>query len=468
MDLISENNTRKRGIHAEKLYSKVASRANLTPGGAAWLKYALDPFPDEDLPTASFPDENQAKSNVSTVKQGLTLTRPASIGSTTKWDALIWTNGNMKAAETYAENNGAVRLTGSSMRFEGASNAGYYPIQPLTIYAAPSGSPMFPDGAYYPWTETNTDRFTGLNLDPWLTDRCRLLGFGVEVHDVTPELYKGGSITVADVSSDWVMDERLTVVEDQGPPVWTPQPVYLQNAPPATLAAATLLPGSRTWEARDGTYAVGKMCKMKNEYRPTVWGIPCWATSYPASDGGVSVGVAPEPMMSAAAFTLNSLSGYTVYAGNGPTQPVPFDLKCILLTGLDPNASFRINFNALIESIPDLDDERLLVLARPSAPLDMNALELYSEVVRELPAGVPVSWNASGDWWDSVLGALEKFAAPVGNTLGALGVPFASTIGNAVSGAASMGKKLTEEKGKKKQAVVKAGPAKKQGPAKAK
>jgi hypothetical protein len=453
----SDNNTSARtGAYAERLLAKIANKAGLSPDGTKYLKYVLDPFPDQERETASMPDDNQSKSNVSTVKQGITLVRPASLPSDQKWSAIIFFSGDMRAASSPL-GVGAIRLTGGEINFEGSSDMGVYKIQPLTIYCAPSGDHLWPDKDVYPWLETHADRFSGLNFEPYLEDRCRLLGFGIEVHSTSPALYDGGSISVADVSSTVTKELRNIRVSDQSGsgPFVVPAQVALHNAPPGTLAEMTNLPGSRTWSAKEGVYAVGKQSKQENPYDPTQWSVPIWSNSYPSEPyiGGADEerhGVGAEPQVVAQTANISGINYAIVRWAYTPSQPVPFDMKVIMLTELDPLASFRVNFNAMIESIPDLDDQRLLVLAKPSAALDVNALELYSEVTRELPPGVPVSENASGKWWETVLGALEKYAGPVGNALGAVGVPGASLIGSGVSKAAGLGKALAMKQADKR------------------
>jgi hypothetical protein len=328
---------------------------------------------------------------------------------------------------------------------------GRYTIKPLTVYCAPDGEHLFPDADAVPWDHDTTDRFKGLDFEPFVKDRCRLLGGAIEVHDTSPELYKSGSLTVADVSSS--VREVLGVVRNEDYDNAMCQINQIKfNAPPATLDEATLLPGSRTWEAKEGVYATLKQSKLQNPYEITTLGSPTWAASYPAMKYNdltqYTCGVGVPPQLDISSTSINGgETTVTSYVPFGvPVLPVPFDIKVIILSGLDPNASYRINFNVLIEAIPDLDDQQLLVLAKPSPPLDTAAIELYSEIMGELPAGVPVRENASGDWLRKVLGAMEKYAEPIGNTLGALGVPGASLIGSGVSKAAGMGKNMLEKK----------------------
>jgi len=296
--------------------------------------------------------------------------------------------------------------------------------------------------------------------------RCRLLGGAIEVHDTSPELYKSGSLTVADISS--ALDESSCLVRDnaQDGSIGI-VPCYSFNAPPATLAEATVLPGSQTWEAKEGVYAVLKQSKRENPFEVTQYGSPLWVDSVPtggqfSTPAQRGVGTPPEFQT----YSTNPGPGVATYLVpfGIPVQPTPFDIKVILLSGLDPNGSYRVNFNIILEAIPDITDQRLLVLAKPSPRLDMNALELYSETIRELPSGVPVRMNSSGEWFSKVLGVLDKFAAPIGNTLGALGVPFAATIGNGVSKAAGLGKDLVDKKlaakAKKAPAAIAAQPKK--------
>jgi hypothetical protein len=440
------------GKYTERLLAKIAAVQGLSEDGIEWLRTVLDPFPDGKESLTGYPDENESKSVVMKVRQGLDISLPASITSGNV-DVLIFFSGNLRRFQT-ADNSGtgAVRLDGDEISFEGSSDAGMYPVSPLTVLVRPTGSEMFPDQHSYPWLEVNADRFFGLDFEAFMNDRCRFLGGAIECTDTTPEFYKGGSISTADVTSTFERTQSLINFEDQGSaPNWRMTlGTDLHNAPPGTLAEITLLPGAQTREMKTGCYAVLRQSKLVNPYKPTAYVTPIWATSYPYNASQTTYGVGNEPTLFGQISVFNGISCQTTFAEQPPSQPVPFDIKAILCSNLDPHFSLRVNFNAVIEAIPDLDDQRLLVMAHPSPSLDMRALELYSAVVRELPASVPVADNASGKWWDTVLGVLSKYAEPIGQTLGNLGVPMAGMIGTGISKAAGMGKQVLDAKQAKK------------------
>jgi len=446
--------------YTERVRSLIARNSSVGLSGQQWLEQVCDPFPDDDQGTLiGMPDENQAQTVVMKVRQGFTLARPTSIPSTSQWDVLIFFDGNLRvggdnaaAGRLSSEPRSAIAGEFSYQVETGASiSPGFYPMQPLTAYAAPTGTSMFPIMSALPWTESNADRFFGLNVEQYLQNRSRLIGGAVEIHDTTPELYKSGSITIADVTS--TVDRVVWPYKDDGTNVVIPVGSIRFNAPPATLAQATLLPGSRTWGAKEGCYAVLKMSKVENPFVPNEMCVPCWSDSYPAlpqtsyPPGSVVLGP------STAGVVVPPIIDYTTYSGvniatyyGAPALPAPFDIKCIFLSGLDPNATFRVNFNVLLEVAPDLENQQLLVLAKAAPPLDLAALEIYSKIVSELPCGVPVCENASGEWFRKVLGFLERAASPIGKTLGMLGVPGATLVGDLVSKGAGAGKVAMDKK----------------------
>jgi len=55
----------------------------------------------------------------------------------------------------------------------------------------------------------------------------------------------------------------------------------------------------------------------------------------------------------------------------------------------------------------------LVVLARHSCRDDSIARELYSEVIREMPVGVPQRMNSLGEWFNDAISAAADFVAPV-------------------------------------------------------
>jgi hypothetical protein len=102
-----------------------------------------------------------------------------------------------------------------------------------------------------------------------------------------------------------------------------------------------------------------------------------------------------------------------------------------------------VNTVYIIERFPSQLDADLVVLATPSARYDPQALDLYSEIIRSMPVGVPQRMNGLGDWFAEAVSTASDFIAPV---LSAIPLPMAQLASKAVSTAGGIAKKLAPTK----------------------
>jgi len=66
-------------------------------------------------------------------------------------------------------------------------------------------------------------------------------------------------------------------------------------------------------------------------------------------------------------------------------------------------------------------------------------MELYSEVIRQMPVGVPQKMNGLGEWFSDAVSAASDFISPV---LSAIPHPIAQGASAALRGAAGVTKKI--------------------------
>jgi len=67
---------------------------------------------------------------------------------------------------------------------------------------------------------------------------------------------------------------------------------------------------------------------------------------------------------------------------------------------------------------PTLDEADLVVLAAPSPEMDTVALECYSQAMRTMPAGVPVSENPLGEWFSKVIDGIGSVGSSIAPLVG--------------------------------------------------
>lgn len=258
----------------------------------------------------------------------------------------------------------------------------------------------------------------------------RIVAGGFEVHDTTPEMFKGGACTVfdngVDAQSYFGAYRKLSA---QTPEKTT---LTMSRAPPSSVDEMARHPDSRSWEASEGCY-----CRLVLDLDDTAYrmGQRCDVLAFNAG------GIAP-------AAEASTSSGYTVLdsvlvrAGLGVTIAA--------FTGLNEEASFSLSTVIYTEAAPMFDSNEL-ALASPSAPYDPEVLELYRNVACHLPPGVPVGMNPKGEWWGMVVQSVGKavqLATPLLKTIPEVGIPL-SMLGNA-------GGAYLEQKGKDIRAKAKA------------
>jgi len=104
----------------------------------------------------------------------------------------------------------------------------------------------------------------------------------------------------------------------------------------------------------------------------------------------------------------------------------PFNHAGAYFTGLSNSTTLQLNATYYVERFPSQQDSALVVLARNSCHGDHIALDLYSEIIKEMPVGVPQRMNGMGEWFADAVSSATDFIAPV---LSAIPIPMAQTVG---------------------------------------
>lgn len=387
----------------------LVSRKALTSDGKDWLISALDPFHDYNHQIAGYPDADSSQTVVSCFQYAAEISCP--VGHVGTWDAHVY---SLPLASTSSY---VIAVENSDWTAATVDKAKQFFQGPLNISAGPAGSELIPSSS------SQVDKTHACIPSAGCDDLCqgnsRIVGMGFEIVNTTSEMYKQGSLTAyrmpqnptAHIESLCSLTESLSV----GAPCQRIQGV------PAILSEATMLKGTRTWDAKEGAYATMFQSSITNPLstltnKMIVVGEPAPVT--PSSDALVSP------------YAINALFG--------PSQAIPalqkitcFDTTGVFLTGLSNQSTFSVRLKVYVERAPGFTDTTLAPLASPSAGYDINALQLYSQVISTLPCAVMVRDNGLGDWWRTVLKFVKAAAGPIGNILGTF-VPGATLVGNAV------------------------------------
>lgn len=436
----------RRLARGQRILENLTSHGVINPDSKNYLLAALDPYHDREFPVPTgYPDGCTQRSVVRCINMSTTV---AANDSSPDWNCIISTapfldtialrrTGSLP--DTQRHKSTVVEWDGTSQGYDTTA----LPIKFINVdtYA---GSQM------NQWSEVDRDTaevVTGFEMeDRFIEGMGRILGVGLEVHNVTPELYRGGTVTVGEIPQTAASDFPLNLLYRtavEGGTGFTYQSTASQvrpiNGRPASLYEAMQYPGTRQWEAKDGLYMVLPLVTTENEPQASEYITPMiYGPSSLESESGPNVSpVLICPTEPGERITSTRQIG-------GPMKWTPLATKFAYFTGLSPETKLTINVRVFYESFPTTADRDILPLATPSPDLDPHALALYQHCMTHLPIGVPVGENGLGEWFAQ---AVSEFSDVVGLGLSAIGVPFASQI---ASGAKMIANDYLKTQAKKK------------------
>lgn len=401
---------------------KLVTEHQLTPEGRDFLICSTNTFPDFGVQLAGWPDADSNRTIVTTFRTQTTVTFPAA--SSGAWDCLVWNaplsnHHVMSATNSYASTDEIHYETHPTY----ASG-----VAPLNIYAADTGEALIPNA--WPYTITNAEQGALYTVPASLDDAShRIIGWGYEITNVTPELYKGGTITCGTVSQAFARSQRTFVDDDVADSDWQSS-TYEFNLPPATLEAAQNYPDLKTWGAAKGVYVNLGVNGVDNRFEGISHNAIIGFTLGTRDDspGLITVG---SPFGAARSYV-----------------PVPYNTVFAYCAGLPHESVLQIVMHTYVEYVPTSGDA-LLSTATPSAPYDVRALEVYAHIMREVSRFVPVSENGFGTLFRKVLKTVAKVAPSVG-TVAEHFAPGSAAFSKVVaSAAAKAAAALKQRKGKK-------------------
>jgi hypothetical protein len=406
---------------ARATLDKMTEARILTPTGKDWLIQVTDPFHDAQINTTGYPDLNSCQTIVQCFAYTYSLTNSGIL----PWDAHVffnpmsynWTNGltpTQLQPVQYAPNG-----TVGPVAFAPGIYGGYNMISCNTGLNWQNSNPTAPavnnSAVAFPSSAT-----TGL---------YRLVSCGVEVVNTTPQLYRGGSVTVyrsPTIRTDSLVNIPLTTGSS---PTSYSQFLTACSLPPSLQTEAQIYPSSRTWGAEEGCYLVGTLSDIEN---PFMAATPNEVMAIaPLTEAALST--LPATILPTTRAYINPAYGLVTGTSSSNMQLLPFDNHGAIFTGLTPQTTLQVSVKYFIERIPTFTQQDLLVLVRPPAQYDAVALEIYTKTIQELPVGVMVKENPLGEWFNDVLEAVSDYAPAVGSIFG----PIGGGLGSAMAAAAN-------------------------------
>lgn len=406
------NTTPVEGRKAKRIINRLIQEQKITPEGVEWLTYATDPFHDTEVKPVGYPDMNTC----GTIVQCFTYTTNIKTPTPGQgFDAYVIFNPMSRTQGWLTGNIADDPLDMMSLSPYGG--VGGVPFSGPKLYGGLNVITC--DSSTNPWTVGPATTTDALQF-PRMGGQYRLTACGFEITDVTPEIYRGGSVTVwrspAQVSTQ---NHLFYYVGDSAS---KPFPVNVCNMFPTSQANAQLIPSTKTWAAKDGAYVIATQTCDENSFCTSASNIPFMLTVPSVADIASATATLCYTDRSA---IVNSGTG----SQNNLAQILNFELCGAYFVGLQAQSSLQVTVKYYIERIPSVSEPDLLVLTRPPSPYDPLALELYTRVVQELPVGVPVGENPLGEWFNDILGVIASYAPTVGSFFG----PEGMLVGQGVS-----------------------------------
>jgi len=411
---------------ADRALSKLESRLGLTPPGKAWLTAILDPFHDEEIPgLVGIPDGQNTRSCVQIVRSTKQVSCPASV-TTGTWDCSVISFPYFSPGEGINTGNTtgycpSVGSGGPTLMAVNTFLTSDVASTQITLGGVTAYSNATSVGKTGPESNSTIEQ---LNIpQTFVEGEYRIIAKGYEIASVGPDLYKSGTVYVWNQPSP--SDESTTpfhvmrqVGETTAVDGYLPCMVYDQ--PPQSVGEANVIPNTKSWPAREGVYIVDRLpsesfCSYTNNITGQIYRDPTRATQVNVVDWVPAWGPAASEQSTSLPPGFTFLPTFLQYAGSAVST---FHHSGAFFTGLSLQDTLTINAVWYIERFPSIQEQDLLVLAKPTPCRDTVAMEIYSLCLESMPVGMYFSANGFGDWFNDVVNTVSDFVSPVASAIG--------------------------------------------------
>ncbi|APG76182.1 hypothetical protein 1 [Beihai tombus-like virus 17] len=406
-----------------------------------WLKVALDPFHDYNVQLAGLPDNDSQPSAIQIVPKVYQIKAPAGLAVNETWSAHISTLpiASTHACRSYYRNNTSGVVGDAAVTLSNDGQAGEIGTITVITHGDAGGLNGYDNLSYPANVAQATDfgaitrEFKAFSLDDD-NDKTmkKLVAGGFEVHNDTAALYKQGSVTVYS-SGQGTQREGALLRNADTSTVYHHQHLRKSRQPPGSKAEAGSMPDSRTFEAADGCYVPIRLGD------DTHYSIASRTTYLTESVDSSLVTTRP------AGYVITPFAATAGYSEDYQANHRPLDIETTgaYFSGLSPETTLTLTIKFIIELCPTSSNQAMLYMASPTAMYCPRAIELYHQMIRSLPPGVPVSFNDKGDWFRmatkvmaDVAPLVSPFLSALNPTLGA-GVQLAGQVAKATNKAIS-------------------------------
>jgi len=373
--------------HSRSIITNLIKDREIEPQAVEFLINALDPFHDTVTAARGYPDQ----ASTQTLPFKVTVTQEYSFPEASDtWECVV-------TFLPLAVGNGGGPLRRLTIE-EG------YITTVDTTYSIRTGVNVFKGDPGMDWTTGTVVDDSSLSLpNEYIVGQWRLVGVGYEVVNTTSELYKQGAVTTARVPSS-ITHSSLGFKVDETTFI-PPRPFDAVAMPPGTQRLLTQFPGSVTWEAAKGVYAVPILNNTSNPIRST--GL-----------NGVVMMPPPSASSGVASHYLGYGSGYQSHSTVPIDYALPYDTTVSHFVGLSPETTLTVTVHYYVERVPDVTEISLVPLVQPACPYDPTTLEIYTRAAQLIPCAVPAGENPLGEWFNTVMKAVGSVAPAVARALG--------------------------------------------------
>lgn len=380
------------------LLDRMVEQKALTSDGREWLTMAIDPFHDDERTLAGYPDSDGSQTIVSLRKYQTTITAP--VGCVGNWDAHVFSMPLCRTTQFEKV------TTNSPHHAEliGQAVPAFSWFSALNIRSNDAGVSMVPANpvlGHYEESVLPADGVYDLSQG-----NSRIVAMGYEIHNTTAEMHKQGTATT------YRLPQYPTTTTVSYRNNGTTERAILSgmklSTPPWNQAQAMVLKGTRTWDAAEGVYAPLALDSSHNPLAPDTVG-------HVILDSDSSQNNTVVYVQTNSATIVNAAPALSLYTPK--IQKIcPYDTTGTFLTGLSNETTLTVTLRVYVERAPSFYDADLAVLASPSAPYDVRALELYASTIGMMPVATKVMNNASGDWWRTALRVFGQAAETIGSS----------------------------------------------------
>lgn len=430
-----------------KTLDALENKSTLTPDGRDWLVAALDPFHDQDMSLAGYPDLMTSSTVVQLVKQSFSVGVPSTV-TTPTWDCII----SMFPNQITQNMTTSYPITFQGVVGNGVVLAPVSTVGGVVAIGGNAGVNLYPNNAGGNAADATAKLCGGTDARNFLKGNCRVIGCAFEIVNTTAEINKQGQMTAWRMPN-FQTDVNVVTQSTTTPSVGLTSTITVNRFPPGSLSDAMLLYGSRSWAAKEGAYVVGRQSDVDNPARQ------------PSTKPNVFVGQDINSGTTGAQGNYNVYSNAISASSWSACQDVsaPFDLSGIYCSGLSTQTTLTVNVRWIIERVPGPSESDLVVLATPSCPFDALALEIYTKCLRDMPPGVMFNENPLGEWFRAALSKVASFAPKIGAAINTI-IPGAELIGNGLGAVAGFGAKKLQQKAERKAGAPKPPPMPKKKP----